>query len=118
MAIPVPAAVIDSAIEIVKKTFNFNDILWYVPHNNPKMVQDAILPKNIISTGPTKLSYIERSVLDIDVTVEQFWTFELELESGKIVPLYFKVGFQERSRLVDHCVDNDVFLRPTVSTAQ
>ena len=50
----------DTAMNIGKSSISANE--WYVSHYTPSISQQAILSNRILSTLPTELHYVKRSV--------------------------------------------------------
>ena len=55
-------AVIDKANAIADARIKIDYIHWYVPHYTPSIQQQSTLSKQILSTTPLDLKYVERSV--------------------------------------------------------
>ena len=64
-----------------------NDISWFVPQYTPNISQKLIL-EYIVSRAATQLTYIKGSSYSKDVTTENYWIFELGVQSGIDVPIF------------------------------
>ena len=67
---------------------------------------------------PTELRYVERSVFMKEVNTQNLWTFELGIQEGVNVPIWFIAGFQLSDRQHNQGLDNDTFHRPPVISVQ
>ena len=75
-----------------------NSIEGYVPHYTPSIPQQAMLSKQISCKVPTELQYVERSVFMNEVDTQKFSTFELGTGEGISIPVWIKIGFQQKER--------------------
>ena len=53
-----------------------------------------------------------------EVNTQNFWTFELGTQEGLKVPIRSIVDFQQRDRQDSQNLNNDIFYRPPVTSAQ
>ena len=53
-----------------------------------------------------------------EVNTQNFWTFELGTQEGVNVPIWVFVAFQQQDRQHDQTLNNDIFYRMPVSSAQ
>ena len=95
-----------------------NAIEWYVPHYTPSMQQQSILSKQILNKTSTQLQYPERSVFMKEVNTQNFWTFELGTQEGINIPTWIFVVFQQNDRQHNQNLNNDIFVRLPVISAQ
>ena len=81
------------------------------------MEQQKMASKQILSGTPTDLFYVGRSIFKKEVNTRFFWTFELGTQEGINVPIRNIVGFQQKDRQESGILNNDVFYRPSVTSA-
>ena len=72
----------------------------------------------ITKNQPTNFHYQERSVSMKEVNTQNFWTFELGTREGINVPMSIHVDFQQSDRQHDQNLNNDIFYRMPVTSAQ
>ena len=106
----------DTAINIGKISISANE--WYVSHYTPSISEQAILSNRILSTLPTELHYVKRSVLIKEVQTQNFWTFEIGTQEGINVRIWISVGFEQRDRQGSQILNNETFYRPPVTSTQ
>ena len=61
---------------------------------------------------------MERSVFKKEVNTQSLCTFELGTQEGINVPIWIIVGFQQIDRQHDQNLNNNIFYRPQVKSAQ
>ena len=71
----------------------------------------------ILNKDPTELFYTERTVFRKDVNTNNNWTFELGNSNNESCPLFVKVGFQARNKIVSQTHDNATFDKLPISNA-
>ena len=106
----------DNAINNAK--IKINAIEWYVPDYTPSFEQQNILMNQITKKKPTELHYPERSVFMKVMNTQNFWTFELGTQEGVTVPIWIYVVFQQNDRQHDQSLNNDIFYKMPVTSAQ
>ena len=106
----------DSAINNAK--IEIFTIEWYVPQYTPSLEQHIIIMNQIIKKMATELQPPERSVLMKEVNTQSFRTFELGTEEGINVPIWNLVFFQQSDGQHDQNLNNDIFCRLPVTSAQ
>ena len=111
-------AVIDKVAGISDARIKIDHIHWYVPHYTPSMSQQAIMSKQILNKTPTELRYIERSVFMKQVNNQNVWNFELGSPENMNVPIWIIIGFQQQDRQDSQDLNNDIFCRLPVVSAQ
>ena len=80
------------------------------------MSQQAIMSKQILSTTPTELRYVQRSVFMKEVNNQNLWNFELGSQENMHVPIWIFIGFQQQDRQDSQNLNNVTFCRlPVVS---
>ena len=82
------------------------------------MTQQSNLSKQILSKTPTELRYVERSVFMKEVNNQNLWNFELGSHENMNVPILIIIGFQQRDRQDSQNLNNDIFCRLPVVSAQ
>ena len=95
-----------------------NSLDWYVPHYSPNLEEYNKLMNQIKKISPTLLHYPERSMFMKEVNTQNLWTFELGTQEGVNVPIWIFVAFQQNDRQNDQNLNNDIFYRPLVTSAQ
>ena len=95
-----------------------NGTEWYVPHYEPSFEEYTELQTQIKNKTPKNLHYPEISVFMKEVNTQNFWTFELSTQEGVNVPIWVFVAFQQHDRQHDQTLNNDIFYRMPVSSAQ
>ena len=103
------------AINIGKK--NINSIEWYMPHYTPSNPQQGLLSKQILSTTPTELQYVGRSLFMKEVSTQNFWNFQLGTQERTNIPIWILIGLQQRDRQFSQKLNKDTFFRPQVTCA-
>ena len=73
-----------------------NGIEWYVPHYTACVKKQNKLMQQIMDNIPTELRYVERSVFMKEVKTQNSWTFELGTHQNMNIPIWIRVGFQQR----------------------
>ena len=111
-------AVIDKGNAIADARIRIDHIHWYVPHYTSSIQQQSTLSKQILSTTPTELRYVERSVFMKEVNNQNIWSFELGSYENMNVPIWILIGFQQRDRQNSQNLNNDTFCRLPVISAQ
>ena len=96
----------------------FNSIEWYVPHHTPSITQQNILLNLILKKIATELQYPERSVFMKEDITQNFRSFDLGSQEGVNVPVWIYVVFQQSDRQHDRNLNNDIFVRLPVISAQ
>ena len=89
-----------------------------VPHYTPSLDQERVLMKQIVDKTPTELQYRERNVFMKEVKTQNLWSFELGTQEGINVPVWIYIVFQESDRQHDQHLNNDIFYRLLVTSAQ
>ena len=82
---------------------------WYVPHYTLSLEDYSKLRNQITKKMPTELHYPEKSVFVKEVNTQIFWSFELGVQEGIIMPIRIYVVFQQSDRLHDQILNNDTF---------
>ena len=82
------------------------------------MSQQAILSKQILNKTPTELRNVERCVFMKEVNNKNLWNFELGSQEKMNVPIWIIIGFQQQDRQDSQNLNNDVFCRLPVVSAQ
>ena len=95
-----------------------NSLDWYVPHYSANLEEYNKLMTQIKKNTPTLLHYPERSVFMKEVNTQNIWTFELGTQEGINVPIWIFVAFQQNDRQNDQNLNNEIFYRPLVTSAQ
>ena len=72
----------------------------------------------ITNKTPTNLHYPERSVFINEVKSQKNWTFELGTQESVNVPISIYVGFQQNDRENYQNLNNDTFVRLSITSAQ
>ena len=111
-------AVLNKANATNNAKVKINSIDWYVPHYTPSLAQEKISLGQVVDKKPTVLRYVERSVFVKEVKTQNLWTFELGTQEGINVPIWIFLGFQQSDRQHDQNLNNDIFNRPPVISAQ
>ena len=111
-------AVLNKANAINNGKIKINAIEWYVPQYNPSAEQQSILSKQILNKTPQQIQYPERFVFMKEVNTQNFWTFELGTREGINIPTWVFVAFQQNDRQHDQNLNNDIFVRLPVISAQ
>ena len=93
-------------------------IEWYVLHYPPSIQQQAILAKQILSKAPKELQYVKRLVFMKEVNTQNLRSFELGTQEGINVLIWIIIGVQKRGRQDSQILDNDMFSKPPVTSAQ
>ena len=89
-----------------------------MPHYTCSPEQQSILYKQILNKTPTQIQYPERFVFMKEVNTQNFWTFELGTQEGINIPTWVFVAFQQNDRQHDQKLNNDTFVRLSVTSAQ
>ena len=111
-------AVLNKANGVNNGKIKINAIEWYVPHYTPSIQQQSILSKQILNKTPTQIQYPERSVFLKEVNTQNVWIFELGTKEGINIPTWIFVAFQQNDRQYDQNLNNDIFVRLPVISAQ
>ena len=111
-------AVLNKDNAVANGRVRINSLDWYVPHYSPNLEEYNELMTQIKKNSPTLLHYPERSVFMKEVNTENLWTFELGTQEGINVPIWIFVAFQQNDRENDQNLNNDIFYRPLVTSAQ
>ena len=53
-----------------------------------------------------------------EINSQNLWTFELGSQEGINMPIWVFVAFQQKVRQSDQILNNDIFYRPLVTSAQ
>ena len=86
-----------------------NALEWYVPHYTLSLEDYSKLRNQITKKMPTELHYPEKSVFVKEVNTQFFWSFELGVQEGIIMPIRIYAVFQQSDRLHDQILNNDSF---------
>ena len=111
-------SVLNNANTINKAKVNISSLEWYVPHYNPSLEEYNKLQVQIKQKTPTNLQYPERSVFMKEVNTQNLWTFELGVQEYVNVPIWIFIAFQQMERQNDRNLNNDIFYRMPVTSAQ
>ena len=95
-----------------------NAFEWYIPHYTASMSEQALLSNHTVNRIPTKLQYVERSVFMKEVKTQNLWNFKLGTQEGINVPIWIIIGFQQQDRQSSQNENNDMFYRPSATSAQ
>ena len=74
--------------------------------------------KQITDKIPTKLRYVERSVLMKEVNTQNLWKFGIGAHENRNVPIWIIVGFQQRDGPDSQVSANNIFCRLLITSAQ
>ena len=110
--------VLDKAAGNADAIIKIDHIHWYVPALTPSILEQCILSKQISSQTPTEFRYFERCVFMTEVNHENLWNFELGSQVSMNVPIWIAIGFQQRDRQDSQNLNNDIFCRLPVTSAQ
>ena len=75
------------------------DSIWYVRHDTPSFDNISLVNEHILSKKNTEYSYVSRMVSYKPVNTNNYWSFEIGVESGTDIPIYVTVGFQSTVRV-------------------
>ena len=81
----------------------------YVPHYTTNVFEQRLMLVPFATRAATYISYIGGSPFTKDVTIETFWNFELDVQSGFDVPFYVRFGFLQRGHLNQQYHKKDTF---------
>ena len=95
-----------------------NSIEWYIPHYTPSIPQQATLSKQILGKPPTKLKYVERSVLLKEINAQFLWFFDSRTQERINISIWIVESFQQRGRQYNQNLNNDSFFRPPITSVQ
>ena len=90
----------------------------YVPHQTSSIENHVILTKQILIIKATEVQYVERIVSMKELKTQNSWTFELEAQEGLNILLGIYVGFQQQDSQGSQNLNNDIFYRAPVTSAQ
>ena len=94
------------------------DSIWYVRHDTPSFDIISLVNEHILSKKNTEYSYVSRMVSYKPVNTNNYWNFEIGVESGTDIPTYVIVGFQTTVRVrPDQTQNNAIFGRPDMIEA-
>ena len=111
-------AVLNKHNAVANGRVNINSLDWYVPHYSPNLEEYNKLMNQIKKNTPTLLHYPERSVFMKEVNTQNLWSFELGTQEGINVSIWIFVAFQQNDRQNNQNLNNDIFYRPLVTSAQ
>ena len=111
-------AVLNKDNVVVNGRAKINSLDWYVPHYSPNLEEYNTLMNQIKKNSPTLLHYPERSVFMKEVNTQNLWTFELGTQEGINISIWIFVAFQQNDRQNDQNLNNEIFYRPLVTSAQ
>ena len=111
-------AILNKDNTINNAKYKIRAIEWYVPHYTPSFDELNRLMNQITKKTPTVLHYPEKTVFMKEVNTQKVWTFELGTQEGNNVPIWVYVVFQQNDGQNDRNLNNDIFYRVPVTSAQ